>query len=617
MQASVKVFYNTGFNGIDIPASPTVLMGAQSKTYTGDIYYVREDIDKPSIRLKDSYENLSSVDYCAITTSRGTCYYFAVPTALSKGVTLLTLDLDALLTMGGAANLNYISGWQERGHIAKADDDLFANVAAEDWRPSQPLLTKNMTTLKMTSQVQDDLDVVISNIDIGALGADGGLDEQTVVEGINGDGDVVMYFPSIKAPQTHTSFYMYDYDQQRLMFFTIPNTAAYNAGSATVRQGLQKLYSCGQLQLQASYKIPKEYVSSFVAASDGRYTSITGGYANKQLNDLPFAYTEGGYTPKNKKVYATFRTYSLVNVGSGDMIVKSPEDIYNGSAQPSVNLWADMCSTGKPYARFSYIKGSPIQFSDCVRGLQWANSQLVMEGASGSLWNSIDNAYANRSAESEKAFSTYARQIGMRGTELSAAQAKMNTVTGGIGSAVSGALKGLAGGTGGAVAGAAASVAQSQANYQLNLMGIQNQEDLAAGQYALQQRQIEQHINQNNLGLIRSNNVVAPTVSFTPEQNLGLYGYNYFAVYETRKSLDDLKSEDMYYQKYGYNGLHRTLTAQCFNEREYYCFVQAFDVNLKGVSDFGMQVRTKAISQLNGGVRVWKVLPDSSYYELN
>lgn len=617
MQAYVKVYFNTGFNVVDIPADATVLQTATSTTYQNP-FFIREDIDKPSIRINDSYENLCAVDYCEITTTRGTSYYFAEPKALAKGVTLLSLDRDALLTMGGVANLDYISGWQERGHISKADDTLFGNIAAEDWIPSQPLITKNMTTLKLTSDIQDDLDVVISNIDISALGIDGSLDEQSIISGIDSGGNPVMYFPSIKAAATHTGFFMHDFSQNTDVPFTIPNTAAYDASVTTVRNGLQKLYSCGQLQLQGSYKIPKEYIKATVPASDGRITNITGNYGTLTLSGLPFQYVEGGYTPKNKKVFSTFRTYSIVNVGSGDMSCKAPEDIYNGSAlAPAVQLWADMCSTGKPYARFSYIKGSPIQFSDCVRGLQWANSQLVMEGASGSLWNSIDNAFQNRSIESEKAFSTYARQIGMKQTEIAGAQARLSNPgsmvdqSSMLGTIAASLVNATVNRTG-VVAGA-----KGVASGALNLMSLQNQENLNAGQYALQQRQMEQQINQNNIGLIKSNQVVAPSVSFTPEQNLGLYGYNYFVVYETRKSLADLKSEDMYYQKYGYNGLHRPLTAQCFNERQYYCYVQAFDVNLKGNDAFGIRVRNKAISQLNGGVRVWKVLPDASYYDLN
>jgi hypothetical protein len=133
--------------------------------------------------------------------------------------------------------------------------------------------------------------------------------------------------------------------------------------------------------------------------------------------------------------------------------------------------------------------------------------------------------------------------------------------------------------------------------------------------YALSEARIQQSINENQVGLIKNNNIVAPTLMFTPEQNLGLYGYNKFAIYEIRKSDEDLKSEDQFYQRFGYCGLHRPLTASCFDTRQYYTYVQAFNINIK--SSFGMRIRQKAIAQLNSGVRVWKVLPDASYYELN
>lgn len=624
MQGTITVYFNTGFNGVDIPASPAVLASASQKSYN-DIYYVREDIDKPSIRIKDSYENLCAVDYCALTTSRGTSYYFAVPTALARGVTLLSLDLDALLTMGGASNLDYISGWQERGHIAKSDDVLFGNIASEDWRPSEPLVARNSTKLVPVSTVTQDYDIIISNIDIGGLGADQGADQQTVIEGIvNGETDPAMYFPRVKVPtgSMKTSFTIYDYDEGQTHGFSIPSTVAYDASNTTVIEGLQKLYSCGQLQLQASYKIPKEYLANTptVSTATGYISNITGIHGTTALNDLPFEYTEGSYTPKNKKVFATYRTYNLVNIGSGDCVTKSPEELSDGSAQPSVNIWADPTSTGKPYARFSYIKGSPLQWFDCVKGLQWANSQLVMEGASGSMWNAIDTAMANRSAESQKAYSAFARQIGMKKTELTAQQKAFNNpglMMGNSGNAsllVGGLMTGVLGGNG--LEGITGGL-KSNMNATFDLQQLQQSEHLAAGSYALEQRQLDQQINQNNIGLIQSNQVVAPSVSFTPEQNLGLYGYNHFVAYEVRKSLNDLKSEDMYYQRYGYNGLHRPLTQQCFNERQYYCYVQAFDVNLKGAQEFGLRVRSKAISQLNSGVRVWKVLPDASYYETN
>lgn len=640
MTGTVTVYFNTGFNGVDIPASAAVLANASQKSYS-DVYFMREDIDKPSIKIKDSYDNLCAVDYCAITTpANGTSYFFAVPSALSKGVTLLSLDLDALLTMGGASNLNYISGWQERGHIAKADDKLFDNIAAEDWRPSQPLENHDMTTLRMTSSVNDDLDIVISNIDLGVVGQND--DVQKVMSGKIDptDPDAVMYWPEMPVPSTATAFYMWDYLNSDNMNFKIPNTAAYNVENTTVKQGLKNLFSAGQLQLQNSYKIPKEYVGSVVVDGQGRYTSITGNHAEKVLSEIPFEYGMGGYTPKNKKVYATYRQIALCAIGSGDMIVKSPEDLYDGSSiAPTIRLWADMASTGKPYARWGYIKGSVIPFSDCVKGLQWANNQLVMEGASGSMWNAINTSFANQQLERSKEQNLFnlsgTLQGGSYQAQIMANEAQRASVHG-LGEIASLMMTPLTSG-GGAKTASERMANRAMANINAGISGMQTGYDLmidarnlgvnldqlnlqmsqAKGNNALANQQIQQQINQNNIGLIKSNQVIAPTVSFTPEQNLGLYGYNYFVAFQTIKSLDDLKSEDMYYQRYGYNGLHRPLTQQCFNERQYYCYVQAFDVNLKGSREYGLRVRNKAISQLNAGVRVWKVLPDASYYETN
>lgn len=633
MNASVTVYFNTGFNGIDIPASPAVLANASKRVFNS-IIYIREDIDKPTLRLNVAYSDVSAVDYCKISTVDGDRYFFASPTAVTQGVTLLHLDLDALLTMGGASNLTYISGWQERGHISKNDDELFGNIATEDWVPSQPLENKNMQALTVTSTATRDLDIVMSNVDISALGVTNIT--QDVIEGIaQGTVDPVMYFPMITTVSQSTGFYIYDFADGNERSFTLPNTGAFDPTVLNVKQGIQKLFSCGQLQLQASYQIPKEYVSGSFGVQAGQYTNIHGIHGENLISGIPFEYSISGYTPKNKKVYATYRNIALVNLGSGDMSIKDPAEIYDGSSTaPSVRIWSDVSSTGKPYARFKYIKGNPVQYADCVRGLQWANSQIVLEGASGSVWNSINNAFANQQLQRQQSMNLFNQSVGLQQGRIEANKMAIEA----YGSAHQGTIDAIGAMvspipmTGGkiptvdyntmanrAMGGLrqGASMVQDSAMLQQNLASLQNSMNALESRTSMENQNIQNQINQNSVGLIRSNNVVAPSVYFTPEQNLGLYGYNRFVVYEVRKSDDDLKSEDMYYQRYGYNGLHRPLTQQCFNERQYYCFVQAFDVNLKGAQEFGLRVRSKAIAQLNKGVRVWKVLPDATYYETN
>lgn len=676
MNGTVTVYFNTGFNGVDIPAEPSVLEQATKKVYP-DVYYIREDLDKPFIKIKDSYDNLCNVDYCKIETTSRTAYFFAVPEALSQGVTQLSLDLDALLTMGGAKNLDYSSGWQERGHITKAEDVLFENIASESWTPSQQLEAKHITMIESNkSEIEGqegpaNRDVIMCNVDLKSLENEA---IQNAVEAIAGkyNGSNEMYMPGIPVPDYNNSTFFGVWDENPVpgnpsippetINYKIIGTAAYDLTNSRVRKAIKTLFSAGQLQLQSSYRIPGMYVDDALTkleksgetydpdSDSGLYSKIVGYRQVYNANNLPYIYTIPDYTIKNKKVYDTYRSYIIVNLGSGDMSIKSPHEIYNSAnptAAPAVRMWADPVATGKPYARFDYIKDNPLQWADTVKGLQWANVQICLEGASGSMWNSISNAFASQNIERNQQQAAYDNLYSVKNQFISheAAQiendymnAKSNLgiagdFLGAIGNATAGVLsmrglvasndpsadlsKGLSGVMSHAKSYGSTWLNQQQANkmYQETL----NKEFLTQQQretnYGLQKAQLLQKVNENEVDLYKNNNVVAPTIMFTPEQNLGLYGYNKFAIYEVRKSDEDLKSEDMYYQRFGYSGLHRPLTGACFNTRQYYSYVQAFNINIK--SNFGLRIRQKAINQLNQGVRVWKVLPDASYYETN
>lgn len=660
MVGTLTVYYSTGFNGIDIPADPSVLQNALSKTYN-DIYYTREDLDKPYFDVKDTYEQLADVDYLAFTqysqpggTVLRTCYYFAVPTAITRGVTRLSCDLDALLTMGGAANLNYSSGWQERGHISKAEDDLFTNMASEDWMPTQPLYVAQSGRFGDYRGGQlnvGDLDVVTSSVDLYSLGSTNEW-TQEVIEGIpTGDVSPVMYFPAIPVVTEGTEYAAYDFIiDNDYKTYSIPASAAFNYGitGGAIQKGLKKLFSAGQLQLQASYRIPGQYLDQdttqeanpvYSSQKPGQIQKIRGLHNVVDASTYTFEYTVPDYTVKNKKCFATYRQFVLTNIGSSDTCIKQPEELYDPS-HPSDNikiwLWADPSSTGKPFARFKYIKDNVMQYADAVKGLQWNSNQIMMEGASGSLWNSIDAAFNRSTLERQQSmtnmnasFAAQQASLGLQQTVFNASEAQgratgnlFGSVAGEVIGGSAGALSGdyaSAIGSMGKIIGTSVSAAQDAAarGTQLALQSQQMYSRYLQGQANADMNlaQIRQAINENKIGLLKNNSLVAPTVLFTPEQNLGLYGYNYFVLYEIRKTNDDLKSEDEYYQRFGYNGLHRPLTASCFNTRQYYTFVQAFNVNIK--SAFGLRIRQKAISQLNSGVRVWKVLPDAQYYETN
>lgn len=687
MYGRITLYSNTGFNGVDIPADQSVLESSDiNKYFLQDWYYMREDLDKPSIRVKLNYEACQDVDYVKLETQStpgsGTPavrFYFAIPRAVTAGVTELALDLDALLTMGGAANVTYLSGWQERGHISKQEDQLFTNTYAESWQPVRPLECTEVTTIESDkTDPGDNRDVVVTNIDLASMG--GTADETELIEGLSTGGNEAL-IPRLRIPDFHhsTFFSIWDDDEEPLdptaprganKDFLTPGTAAYEYKNQNVQNALGKLFSFGQLQLQASYRIPYMYIDEGKTQLDsttGLYDRIAGYHQVWAASMCPYEYTIPGYTVKNKKCFDTYRSYVLVNLGSGDMSTKSPHEIYNfdtPTTYPSVRIWADPTSTGKPYARFHFINSNPLQWSETVKGLQWANNQISMEGASGSVWNSINSAFTSQSLSRQmqqaKMNNQYAeeqeniaRSAGSLQNQFAEEMFNRNyfyTGVGAIGQSIgqgAGAIVGGISGAGMVAGGEPGAGAAMMTRSAMNALGslttgleAGRKMDEMALNFAAQQAQyradvdmnasksyqraenaefemqaLQQKVNENQVGLIKQNGVVAPYVSFTPEQNLGLYGYNKFAIYEIRKSDEDLKMEDAYYQRFGYNGIHRPLTSACFNARQYYTYVQAFNINID--SPYGMRIRQKGIAQLNSGVRVWKVRPNPSYYETN
>lgn len=663
---TVTAYFNTGFNGTDIPADGSVLENAVKKVYS-DSYYLREDVDLPSISINDNYHNLVDVDYIKLVSNDNpttTYYYFASPRSAAGNTTILDLELDALTTMGGAPNLSYISGWQARGHIPKNEDYLFDNIAPEDWSPSCPLVCGDYVTIEQPSYNQsphptEDLQIVITNIDLEKLGQTASQENIiNVIKGVvDSGGDVEetdMNVPLIEASENSTVFGMYVLEDtggqpvNTLTSLSIPNTCAYDVTNPIIRKGLDLLFSCGQLQLQGSYTIPKELVmggDKTVANPNGRYINITGFSYMNILNEIPFIYAEDDYTVKNNKCFSMFRSVTLSNISSGGTITKPIYETYfeRFPNQPNVTVWNDPVSTGKPYAKFLSDWSSHIGFVDTVTGSPWINNQILMEGASGSVWNTLNASLTQQSIQrdidSEHKNHQYAKtgllnqrssldlnyELQQRGNLLSLAGGGVGILGGIAALAVAPEITAPIA-VGAAVSGASGSLGiartQSTKAIQQDLYNIQREnannsllQENYRDHFALEK--FRQAANENKLGLIKANSVVAPTTYFTPDYNLAMYGYNKFVAYETKLKKDDLISLDQYFQRFGYNGLHKPLTANSFNCRDYYCYVQAFDINLKSGTGYGMRVRNKAISQLNTGVRVWKVLPDAQYYELN
>ena len=291
-----------------------------------------------------------------------------------------------------------------------------------------------------------------------------------------------------------------------------------------------------------------------------------------------------------------YRKFVLYNIASGNIISKDAEEIYkSGMTEPSVYLWSDPSPLGKPYARFTYQNSSNYAYDSACQGSQWCTNQIALEGASGSFWNNIDLSIQSQS-----------RGIDLYNYETKAinfGRQQLNNIVNAAetGAAVAGPM------------GAAINIARAGFEF--------GAESLPGGEVWNQLREAntfdaKQRIKKNeaNAEFLQSQ-LQAPSTSFTPQPSLALYGMNKFILQEIRPSDKSLKIFDNYFQRFGYSKINIPLTKECFNKRDYYCYVKAVNVSIN--SNFGMRIRQAAVSQLNDGVRVWKVLPDAKYYEMN
>lgn len=673
----VTVYKNTGFNGIDIPFSSAVLQYATKKEYN-ESYYVREDVNLPSIRVNDNYHELSDVDYVCLTSTESPYekyYYFCSPFAEAGGVCTLVLELDALTTIG--INNAEFTGWQTRGHIRKEDDVLFGNTSAENFIPQKPLKMSDVKTvgvdypleqigLRNVVKPNKDLHLIVSSVDILEAVHIDSLKEKLDSYGCYIDGDYtdpVMFIPRIKNnsaenPDDSTVFTMMTPTTNgftTLNSSKLPGICVFDYDNPKVKKGVEALNSCGQLQLIASYTIPKEnLIESYNMGlrhyegiryeldendnQTGRIFVITGICESARLTDMPYEYTEDGYTPKNKKCFSMFRSSTIVNVSTGAQVSFPEYELKLGNnTEPIVAVFSDPMSNGKPYGKF-LTDLSKVDFSDVCLGSVWCNNSVILDGAANSVWSNINFALNQQALDRQKSFTNLNQNIADQQYNINLENLERNQTSenlGGVGT-VLGGLASIAGIIGGIAtanpllvgAGASGLVGSIGGGYNVATMGdkqslerqsleLQKEAQYQATQNAL--RSINQSATANRVANIRATEVVVNAPQFVPNSTLALYrGRNSFVVYEHRLSKEDLMDLDRYFQRYGYNGLHRELTKECFNQREYFSFVVAEDINLKPINGtFSMAVRNKAIQQLLGGVRVWKIIPDYAKIDLN
>lgn len=452
---SIKGYFNTGFNSVNIPDSPAVLATASSKTFASN--WLLQNKDLTAVRLNATWDEVQNIDYVAI----GNSYYYV------KGITMLTevcaelsLVLDGLTTAGGVNAVGITGGWCKRSHTG--NDALFDNNIPEPWQPSEPLEIAGLK--KHVESTGSGWTLVCSTVDLTKI-------ESVAQEYLDKDNAVVCYVP--KVPPVTTESIMEAvlpvYGQKSQ---TLPNTSLFYVDN--VLESIAHVRELGiESCLTGAYVLPREWGDigfgdrNVVNALGKLYSQTCGG-----------AISYGSVN--NKKCFSQYNEFSIVAMATGDKITSEAHDIYDGGSSPTVLLFSDPSpENGKPYAQFKkFLGNTQLPFQNCVQGGTWMNQPLAYSGTSGSLI--AQTQFTNRQNLAETRNNV---NYGMStaGNFLSA-----------IGSALTGNLSG--------VLGSAKSQAESAINYE----------------FANQQRQLEraefetaQTINAPDVKFSRSSSIQA------------------------------------------------------------------------------------------------------------
>lgn len=653
---NATLYFNSGFNAVNIPDSPATLARATAKTYPAlDIYQARE---LSSFIIRATYSDIRDADYLYLVNADDQtdfAYYSIQGIAMtSKDTAVLSVAMDYILTAGGASALTFTDGLVERHHVAKADDDFGAYDENDPYMAPAEMLnidvdipdfkdgeTGELIFLQSTVDLRETYRMREGFIQFNAVdfvtprqttAEDPNFVTVPVVEPGNLGCTVQMLTPSnpfeTKVPYVN-------------MYVANATDLWNNAEAEWITLALPYIRSLGvEGCILAQYAIPKYMVDpNSVAAiyldpDDPNHAALNVGLLDtlKGRNlrvtcNLPFFkdyQTEYGYTVQNNRIYyGESSKYTITSLASGNSADFLPEEIYYGT-DPVVEMRVDPRPDGCPYFRFEHYRGIPSYgtddnlkqfFINCVKGLPWQNVPLLYQGASGSFFNRYNYAatmtkaglghdYGSEVAGVQQTYDNYRNAIG---AVEDIANAIGSTTTATAVSMIDGAISSKDSSTisSNNPIGALMSLGKRAMNFLEGNQTTDLYQDNATAEYYLTR-------NKELTNLMRANRVIAPSIQFPMAEGIRDFVGNDVLVYRTYFRENDVKRIDKILNMYGYKHTVPMDTAYLTN-RSKFNYIQVRGVSI-GNKNIPKWLRDGIAAQFSVGTRIWHQLPDIAAY---
>lgn len=624
----VRLYLNTGFNGVNIPDSPARLNACAYIDV--DSVVTLQDRGLDHIDVNATWNQVENVDYVRVGS-----WYYSVPShgtqMMSVSTARLILISDPITSAGGfsvasdgtvTANFDILDGVTQRCTVAS---DSWGQYTNDDPLvvPQEPLQIQS----NWINSAWNDSDIFIeSTVDLCQQGTPSFREGMTYTDDETGETVTVPQTASIPfvngSPEstaftidgnTHTN-------GTRIFWKTDPHTADDTTQSAaqTIEAGLQVLHSLGQENgsVISQYRVPTNFLGDIdishtgiqgeidsegnasVIGTDQVITNISGASGS-----IPSGISPDYASPKNKRVlYGQYNKYGMITC-AGNSAEFKPEDL-GGETAPSISYKSDPRPKGRPYYRFATINGDTDFWRNCLSGSEWENVPLIYQGASGSALTRLN--FDNDRRVKSTALESFSKE-----SNLHLAQIVANGVTGTADAMLGGGY------TISSAPGENSYTAQANVSSGGLISGLVNT-GFAMANNALQFDNAEKMYRvekANELSqLYQATDVYAPTVNFPYNADIlrDVKG-NGVLVYKYRMSDNDVARIDKLLTMYGYQTSEQ-LTPANFGRRKHFDYVACSTVSITGLPKWWCD---DIATQLRVGVRVWHELPNTAAYSDN
>lgn len=592
---NVTLYKNTGFNSINIPDSPTLLSGMSSISVPA--LDINQERFLPNVRVRASWADVKDADYAKV----GDFFYTINDIQMTSGdVADISLTPDFVTSAGGPGSLTILDGLTERVHVS---DDTFGIYNGDDpfMNPSY-----DMDVVSSIHQFSDTSRTFVeTTLDLYQMGEDyhnGSLSAWTAIDSIS-PPDPDGKQPAVTVPMARylddETEYLANLGGSPITLNNVKNQGIYEVGGTGtldryVTDGINVARSLGiEESISGQYSIPSDLItagtiSPFKGTMTGNGNVISGWSSN-----MNFIY---GTANNNRVFYGNQTPYTLIS-STGESITANAEEVVTaGYAFPRVSWVADPRRTGKPYFRFETLNGNNARhdfFRGCISGKQWDSVPMVLTEKSGSVLDRINYSASVKKMDIEDKYEDIQYQMNMikgvvTATAGIAAAAAATATTGGAALSFLGIAGGSIGGIG--------SLINTQTNHD-------KYKETRYLERALeyQQFQISQNVN-------------VPTILFPADPTLSTeFLHNGVVLCRNIYKPADITRIDKILTAFGYKHT-KVLEASDFTNRTYFNYVKG------SISVGGNLPRwwcNGIAEQIGGGVRVWHVKPNHSYYTSN